>query len=396
MLLPAPPHRASSRRRQKRAARVAIAVFLALVGHAVLLTLLEISGVLENFTPPALQLVQSADAARQNPPDEPLQIETLVESLEHPPKLTEAEKKQKDEEDRKDQKGQVVDIAKPAIEMRPDIARFLAEHDSKVAKETKGAIGKGQAGAPTPPAPPPLPLPPPPIATRPTPQPVPGPKSSVLSMRGPLGTKIPGPSNAAAEIQTLGPDGNLAHQAGAGAVRPPETPGAGAVPNSSPPSKPVPNLLPSRQALQQTMGMGSGSPDYLEDLEDASSTSLNSKKWTYADFFNRVKRAVAEEWHPDELLKQHDPQGNIYGAVDRKTVLKVRLTPEGRVADVKVAKSSGVDFLDAEAMSAFARGQPYINPPPGLVESDKFIRFNFGFIVQLSGRTSFKFYKYSD
>jgi TonB family protein len=361
---------------------------LALLYHGVVLILLEVTGALEHFTPTTLQLVQSTDAVRDNEPEQPMEIDSLVESLQHPPELTDSEKKQKQEEERKDQRGQVVDIAKPAIEQRPDEARFLAEYDSKVAHETKGPVGKDLAGAPKPATPPPQPIAPQP----PIPPSSGGPQSSALSMRGPLGTKLPGPSAEPTDVKALGPDGDLAHQAGSGPVRPPDVAGGGALPNHGQ----LPNLVPSPQALAHALGMGSGSPDYLEDLEDSDSTGLNSKKWKFAAFFNRVKRAVSEEWHPDELLSRHDPSGNIYGAKDRMTMIKVQLQPDGRVADVKVVRTSGVDFLDDEAMSAFKRAQPFDNPPPGLVDSDGYIRFNFGFIVQLSGRTSFKFYKYHD
>ena len=379
-------HNKSQRRvARPRTARILVSVMLALLYHGVVLLVLAYSGALDHFTPTALQLVQSADAARQNEPDEPVQIDSLVESLERPPELTETEKKQKQEEERKDQHGQVVDIAKPAIEQRPDNARFLSEYDSKVAHETKGAVGKGQAGSPQPAAAPPTP---PMTILQPHPQPPGGPQSSAFSMRGPMGTKLPGPTAEPTDVKALGPDGDLAHQAGAGPVRPPDVPGGGALPGSSP----RPNLFPSPESPQHALGIGAGSPDYLDDMDESDSTGLNAKKWKFARFFNDVKRAVAEEWHPDELLSRHDPSGHIYGASDRTTVLKVQLQPDGRIADLKVGRSSGVDFLDDEAMSAFRRAQPFVDPPPGLVGADGFIRFNFGFIVQLSGRTAFEFY----
>lgn len=369
--------------------RPLLAGVLAVLVHGMVLVALTLSGAFERIVPPALQLVQGDDATRKSEPDQPLEVESLIENLERPPELSEAEKKQKEEEERKDQKGQVVDIAKPAIEQRPDDARFLAEYESRVLREQKGAVGKGQGGASQPAAA----LPPPARVSAPSkPTPAGGPPNPALAMRGPMGTKLPGPSGDAAPLQTIGPDGDLRHQAGAGQVRPPETPGGGALSANGK----QPTLIPSQKMLEQALGIGAGSPDFLEDMEDGDSTSLNAKKWKFAAFFNRIKRAVAQEWHPDELLSRHDPSGHIYGASDRTTVLKVRLQPDGRIADLEVARPSGVDFLDDEAMSAFRRAQPYDNPPSGLVDSDGFIRFRFGFIVQLSGRTSFKFYKYHD
>jgi TonB family protein len=361
-------------------------VLLALLGHGLVGTLLVLTGAFDP-TLPTINLPQSIELPPGNEPEQPLEIASMVEALDRPAELTAVEKKQKAEEERKDKAGQVVDIAKPVVEVRPDQARFLAEHDSAVVHETKGAVGKGQAGAPQPSAPSPPPLPSPP----PRQPPGGGPKGALLAMRAPLGTKVPGPTGPPTEVESLGPDGNLAHPSATGAVRPPDIAGGSALPGSGR----APPLLPSPQALAQALGKGAGSPDYLGDVDESDSTGLNAKKWKYAAFFNRIKRAVSDEWHPDELLGRHDPSGNIYGAQDRTTVLKVQLTPEGKVAELQVARSSGVEFLDDEAMSAFRRAQPFENPPPGLVDAEGVIRFNFGFIVQLSGRTSFKFYKYS-
>src|SRR5260221_106145 len=55
---------------------------------------------------------------------------------------------------------------------------------------------------------------------------------------------------------------------------------------------PHPNLRPTPEMLARAIGKGAGSPDYLRDIDDGESTALNAKKFKYASFFNRVKRAV--------------------------------------------------------------------------------------------------------
>jgi TonB family protein len=155
------------------------------------------------------------------------------------------------------------------------------------------------------------------------------------------------------------------------------------------------NLQPNVDALQKAIGRGQGSMDYLKDVDDGESTALNSKKWAHAAFFNRVKKQVADQWHPDVVYVQHDPQGNVYGVKDRVTVLRIHLSPDGRMASWTMLQSSGVDFLDDEAIHAFQKAQPFPNPPRALVESDGQIHFNFAFIFELSGRTQFKVFKYN-
>ena len=54
------------------------------------------------------------------------------------------------------------------------------------------------------------------------------------------------------------------------------------------------------------------------------------------------------------------------------------LDDEGRVSDIRVSQSCGVDFLDEEAVAAFERAQPFPNPPTGLFDEDRHVRFRFG------------------
>src|SRR5205823_12508146 len=153
------------------------------------------------------------------------------------------------------------------------------------------------------------------------------------------------------------------------AGRPAESPGL--------PGQRKPNLAVSPDMLQKAIGRGSGSMDYLKDVDDGELTALNSKKWKHAPFFNRVKRQVADQWHPEMVYVRHDPNGNVYGIKDRVTVLRIHLQPDGKLAGWTVLQSSGVDFLDDEAIDAFKKSSPFPNPPKDLVEAESQIHFNF-------------------
>jgi TonB family protein len=82
-------------------------------------------------------------------------------------------------------------------------------------------------------------------------------------------------------------------------------------------------------------------------------------------------------------LRQRDPTGASFGNRDRYTVLSVTLNENGRIKDMFVEKSSGLDFLDMEAMKSFERSQPFPNPPPGLLGPQKSARFSFGFYLEM-------------
>ena len=146
--------------------------------------------------------------------------------------------------------------------------------------------------------------------------------------------------------------------------------------------------------LRRAIVKGTGSPDYIGDVDDGDGTALNAKKFKYASFFNRIKRDVAREWNPSLVYVRHDPSGNIYGVKDRITVVRIHLKRDGSLANLTLAQSSGAGFLDDEAMDAFRRAAPFVNPPPQLVEDDGQIHFNFGFIFELSGKTSTKVFRY--
>jgi len=99
-------------------------------------------------------------------------------------------------------------------------------------------------------------------------------------------------------------------------------------------------------------------------------------------FFNRVRRAVAEHWKPDVENRRRGPAGNVYGAGDRITVLRVSLRPDGSLANVIVEQPSGVDFLDDQAIEALKGAGPFPNPPRQLMDKTGMIQFRFDFVFQ--------------
>ncbi len=135
---------------------------------------------------------------------------------------------------------------------------------------------------------------------------------------------------------------------------------------------------------------GGPSNDHVKDVPEGEETLLNTREFRYATFFNRVKRGVSNNWNPAGVYMRNDPYGNVYGIRDRQTVLNVELGSDGAVADVNVAQSCGLDFLDLEAVSAFQKASPFPNPPKGLLETDGRIRFQFGFYFEISDRPRFQ------
>jgi TonB family protein len=297
--------------------------------------------------------------------------------------------------------GQVVEITPPKVEIAPDQAKYLSEYDSKVDKQT---VARGSTeDMVAKPGPRELET-----GTHPT-EKLPdqltgksgpdfeaqkaagteGQGKNLMAMRGP-GADLenraaidPGERSGAevAAIDGIGPR----RGDGAEPSERRETSGGGGEGGDGP--KKTPNLRPSEDVLERVAG--GGSVDDVTDADDDEVTGLNSRRWKYANFFNRMKRQVARNWHPDEVYLRRDPTGNIYGTKDRITVLRISLKPNGQLAKVYVSQQSGVDFLDDEAIRAFRESQPFPNPPAGLVDAgSNLITFSFGFHFEIGGERS--------
>ena len=151
------------------------------------------------------------------------------------------------------------------------------------------------------------------------------------------------------------------------------------------------NLLPSAAVVDKITGAAPN--DHLKDVDEGDGTYLSTREWKFASFFNRVKQSVGQEWNPTGQMRLRDPSGQIYGGRDRYTILTVTLDDTGRLKDAFVDKSSGLDFLDLEAVKAFERAQPFPNPPPGILATDQTVRFQFGFFLELSGRPGMRLFR---
>ncbi len=142
------------------------------------------------------------------------------------------------------------------------------------------------------------------------------------------------------------------------------------------------SLLPSFNDSQE-LARGAPMNDYLENVDEAEETWLNTKGFKYAVYYNRIKRKVAQNWHPVEAQMQYDPHFRIYGYQTRNTLLMITLDDKGYLEKADLMRSSGVDFLDRAAISAVSTAAPFPNPPPGIIENGK-IKFPFRFVFELT------------
>jgi TonB family protein len=145
---------------------------------------------------------------------------------------------------------------------------------------------------------------------------------------------------------------------------------------------------PLKLTLDQPLGAlgpisGGPMPDDLRGVEEGEGTFLNARGFKFASYLNRVKETVGRVWTQkvmDETGKR-DPSGQLYSFKDRRTVVEFTLDKDGDVTDVKVAASSGVQYLDDVAVDAFKMVARFPNPPPGLLQDDGTVKLPFAFTL---------------
>jgi TonB family protein len=316
-----------------------------------------------------------------------------MERMEEKAKKEQAKK----EEEAPDAPGQVVDLAKPREEKRPEHARFAAEYDSTVEHETRkygrfdpnesqrsrGDSDRNRLAVPE--------------QTR-SGSTNPASSPGALAMRDPQPRRpsslrqAPRGSGSSEEQAPEDPEGALSHAGGGRPRRASRQALEGGEP--LPPGSDQSWLVPSEAEIARAVG--SGTQDHLRDVDEGDETALNAKRWVHATFFNRVKEQVRNHWKVAEEYQRRDPTGSIYGTQDRLTQVHVQLRPDGSLAKIMVIQPCGVDFLDDTAVEAFKEAQPFPNPPRQLVgrQNPGLIDFDFGFYFAISGAPHVRFLRY--
>jgi TonB family protein len=257
--------------------------------------------------------------------------------------------------------GRVVEVAPSQDSRRPARARFLAERDNTVAEDVqhRGAVQR-----------------PGPVAARPT-----------AGAAGTQGIPLPGEEGTADEAApgregARGREEDAATRIAAarlalvaGGDRPASpVPAAGARGDGGArrAGRFDPRVLPVGDLFQGVSG-GSPSAERLPGVREGDATVLNTRAFKYADFFRRLGEAIRAEWDPNRAWNALDPQDQIFGRSARVVLVDIVLEPGGNLREARVARSSGLEFFDREALRAIDAAAPFPNPPRGLVGAEGLI-----------------------
>ncbi|MEZ4240846.1 MAG: TonB C-terminal domain-containing protein [Myxococcota bacterium] len=122
--------------------------------------------------------------------------------------------------------------------------------------------------------------------------------------------------------------------------------------------------IPSSQ--REAMLSGAPQNDRLDEVV-GKAVSLNTMKYPYAGYMDRIRRAVNYWWQQnlDNL-----PSSTRLGRPRYTTDVQVILNADGALEHIEVTRESGSAELDDCLVRAFRMAAPFANPPDGLVEKD--------------------------
>lgn len=148
------------------------------------------------------------------------------------------------------------------------------------------------------------------------------------------------------------------------------------------------NNRPAEEELNPNLFKPGSLPSTVNDpftnVPIGSFTALNTNRYLYYSYFARIEDQIRNRW-VRRIRDVIDSRPSI--SADKRsrdvwtTEIEVVLDKEGHFVRADVHRSSGLDRFDYAAMDAFREGAPILNPPPGLIEEDGFIRLKYAFNV---------------
>ncbi|MFO0584301.1 MAG: TonB family protein [Anaeromyxobacter sp.] len=352
------------RRRDHVAARVALALLVSLLANGLLLWIAVVTGAFDVGKPVkvsqvSLSQLSASDWAKNRgaaaPPPPP------------PPRLVPVP-----EPPAKDG-GTVVKLAPGPDGTPPKDARFLAERDQTVERETVSRYATGHDG--------PV-LPAPQLAGKPAPQPAPKGEQRPEQKPEDQKPRKDGAKPQQEQLAMLDPSREGLVPPPAEARRRQAGEAAGDPRKSSPAAEPdltprAPGLASLATGAPNEDGMGQG-------LEEGDVTALNTRKSEVAKYLNSFGDRIASWWRgrTRAAIGERDPEARIFFYKDRTAVFLVRIEADGQLAEVRLLQSSNVDFFDQIALSAIRQAAPFPPPPASVLDRAGEFRFTQGFTAQ--------------
>lgn len=143
------------------------------------------------------------------------------------------------------------------------------------------------------------------------------------------------------------------------------------------------NKLLNEQSKQPSKSsVVSQTNDYIDDVPTGELTQLNTSEFKFYGFYYRIKQRLEQHWGNSLREKARTlTRRSMASSVDRVTALVVILDSLGRIVNVHLKSTSGVEELDAAAIESFNKAGPFPNPPKEMLENGK-AKIEWGFVVK--------------
>jgi TonB family protein len=128
----------------------------------------------------------------------------------------------------------------------------------------------------------------------------------------------------------------------------------------------------------------SSSNDFIEDVELGDLTQLNTVRFKYFGFYERIRSKLEQYWGTtiqEKARKLFASRGRFPASQNFITSLQVVLDAKGKIIGINIKGSSGVKDLDDAAIESFNKAGPFPNPPKGLVKNGR-ATIEWGFVVK--------------
>jgi len=255
----------------------------------------------------------------------------------------------------------------------PPSAKFLAERNQHVEKETVSKYARGHAGQV---------LPVPQEGSPGRPASGSGKEEQKQQQKQRLALAHPMPGDGPGRGPTEGGE----HGSKDGTSSSPS-------PDSGPSGPVRPDLTVGPESLAKIAG--APNMDGFGQAEEGEVTALNTREFKYATYMNQIRRRIGEAWYPkiDEAMRTRDPEGKSFFYKQRTVTIGITLDLSGHVTDLAVVHSSNIDFFDRIAVASIRQSEPFLNPPPGMFDRDGVARIPFSFTVYPADRRGALFWR---
>jgi TonB family protein len=129
--------------------------------------------------------------------------------------------------------------------------------------------------------------------------------------------------------------------------------------------------------------------EYLPDIQNGPITALNTERFLYYSFFQRIEEAIRPKWEDNIRVAVNyisPGQQKQFLGTDWVTGIEVILSEKGEYIRTIIRRPSGIESLDRAAIEAFREAAMFPNPPREMLQDDNRIHLKYVLVVEPPSR----------